>query len=69
MSPEMQIKIQDWRAKARAGTLTQDEMREAMAALREDRVAAAATSAKSRAAKPGKAVVSSEDLLAELDGL
>ena len=33
-SPEMQAKIQLWRQKAREGTLTQDEMREAIAALR-----------------------------------
>lgn len=71
-SPEMQAKIQLWRQKAREGTLTQDEMREAIAALRQDRVGAAATSEKSRekkAAGRAKANVNSDDLLSELDGL
>ena len=71
-SPEIQAKIQLWRQKARDGTLTQDEMREAIAALRQDRVGASAVSAKSRATKAGakaKANVNSDDLLNELDGI
>ena len=71
-SPEMQAKIQLWRQKAREGTLTQDEMREAIAALRQDRGGAAATSEKSREKKAtsrAKANVNSDDLLSELDGL
>lgn len=72
MTPEMQAKIQLWRQKAREGTLTQDEMREAMAALRQERVNAAATSEKSRAKKAttrAKANINSDDLLGELDNL
>ena len=67
-SPEMQAKLGVWREKARAGTLTQDEMREAIAALREDRSRAVTTQTASKA-RAKKAVVSSDDLLAELDGL
>ena len=72
MSPEMQAQIQLWRQKAREGTLTQDEMREAIAALRQDRVAAAGVSAASRAKKSAtaaKKAVNSDDLLSELDGM
>ena len=71
-SPEMQAKIQLWRQKAREGTLTQDEMREAIAALRQDRVGAASVSAASRekrATTRAKANINSHDLLGELDNL
>ena len=71
-SPEMQAKIQLWRQKAREGTLTQGEMREAIAALRQDRVGAASVSAASREKKAtakAKKNVNSDDLLNELDGL
>lgn len=66
-SPEVQAKVHLWRQKARDGTLTQDEMREAIVALRGDRTAAHATSAKAKAGR--KKPVNSDDLLAELDGL
>lgn len=72
MSPEMQAQIQLWRQKAREGTLTQDEMRQAIAALRADRVGAAGVSEKSRekkAATRAKKDINSDDLLGELDSL
>ena len=72
LSPEAQAKVQLWRQKAREGTLTQDEMREAIITLRQDRIAAAATSATSRAKKAAtreKKAVNSDDLLSELDGI
>ena len=56
-------KVADWRQKAREGTLTQDEMREAITFLRAERVAMPAAKAK---AKP---VINTQDLLSELDGL
>ena len=71
-SPEMQAKIQLWRQKAREGTLTQEEMREAIAALRQDRVGASSVSAASREKKAttrAKANINSDDLLGELDNL
>ncbi len=71
-SPEMQAKIQLWRQKAREGTLTQEEMREAIAALRQDRVRAASASATSRGKRVttrAKANINSDDLLGELDNL
>jgi hypothetical protein len=72
MSPELSAKVQLWRQKARDGSLTQDEMREAIIALRQDRAGAAVTSAASRERKAtakAKASVNSDDLLNELDGL
>lgn len=73
MSPENSAKIQAWRQRAREGTLTQDDLREAIATLREGRVAAAATSSKSRSAaattRAKKLPVNSDDLLSELGDL
>ena len=72
MTPDISAKVQLWRQKAREGTLTQDEMREAIEILRQGRTAAAATSAVSRERKAttkAKANVNSDDLLSELDGL
>jgi len=65
---DLSAKIQLWRQKAREGTLSQAEMREAIEYLRQGRVQAAATSAKSRSSK-AKPAVNSDDLLKELDGL
>lgn len=69
ITPELQSKITIWRQKAREGTLTPAEMREALQALAQDRVRAAGTSAKARTKKAGKAAVNSDDLLSELDGI
>lgn len=69
MNHELNAQIQVWRQKAAAGILTQEEMKQAIAALRQGRTVAAATSAKSRTAKAAKASVNSEDLLNQLEGL
>ena len=66
MTPDMNAKIQLWRQKAREGTLTQDEMKEAITALRKDRLTIGAAKGKSSAKK---APINSNDLLAELDSL
>ena len=49
-SPEMNSKIAEWRAKQKAGTMTEKDWVEAMAALRSTRGAAQAASAASRKA-------------------
>ena len=69
MNPELQTKILLWRAKGADGTLTPEDMREALAALREGRQAAAAATkvAKSSTAKP-KAVVDALALEREMMG-
>lgn len=63
---DVKEQVEIWRAKARAGELTQDEMREALKLMNGGLVMAASTSAKSKAKK---APVNSDDLLSELDGL
>ena len=71
-TPEMQAKIQLWRQKAREGTMTVEEYREVIAALRQDRVAAAGASASSKERKAtakAKKDIDSDGLLNELDGL
>lgn len=67
-SPELQLQILQWRAKAREGTLTQDEMREAIRALRADRGATAQAVAGSKVTKSraaAKAKPNGDDLLNE----
>lgn len=68
-SPDTQMKIQLWRQKVVDGTLTQDDMKEAIQVLRADRVNAAASSASSharRAPAKAKAAINSDSLLDEL---
>ena len=69
MNAETQAQISIWRAKALAGTLTHEEMREAITLLRQERVGAAKTSAASRERKAAKAPVDADALLNELEGL
>lgn len=68
-SPELQAKIAIWRQKAIEGTLTAEEMKEAIVALRQGRVSAAATSDASRRAKAKVAIPTADDLLSELGDL
>lgn len=67
-SPEQQSKIAELQAKSLAGTLTLEEMREAIRLMRQGRRSAAETSTKkaSRAKGPAK---SADDLLSELGGI
>jgi len=66
MTPELSAQIQVWRQKVRDKTITQSELRDALAALRQGRASSAVTSAGSRAKK---APVNSDDLLNQLEGL
>jgi len=68
LDPQLLQKMQEYRRKAADGTISLEEMREAIVLMRQGRVAAVATAAssKSRAAKP---TVSAEALLSELEGL
>ena len=71
-SPELQMKIQQWRQQARDGTLSQDEMREIVAVLRKDRGATTQATAGSRVSAGRKAAAkkpNGDDLLTELEGL
>lgn len=65
-SPELQSKLSLYRQKVADGTITDDELKEAVALLRQERRTAVENAAKKRATtkKPAK---SADDLLAELD--
>lgn len=69
MTPEIQSKIFLFRQKAAEGTLTQEDMREAILLLRGSRRSAAAASETTRRTKARKAVKSADELLNELEGL
>lgn len=66
---DLQLKVAEWRAKARAGTLTLDETRDAIKVLRSGRAAVAQASAGTKARKAKEPAKSGEDLLSELEGL
>lgn len=70
---ELQSKIAGWRLRAAEGTLTLEEMKEAIIHLRAGRMSAAASAnATKRASAAGakKTVIkNSDDLLSELEGL
>ena len=72
MSTTIAMNIQLWRQKAADGTITTDEMRQAIAAIRKERVQASEVSATSTArkstakAKAKEAPIDSDALLGEL---
>lgn len=68
-SLELQSKLAVWRQKAKDGTLTLEEQREAIAALRGDRKSAAHSSEQSKRTKAKAAVPDAKALLASLGGL
>lgn len=61
LSPETQAKVALWRQKARDGTLTMEESREALKLLREDRLNAGATTTKASAGRSLKAQAAAVD--------
>ena len=68
VSAELSQKISEWRRKTLDGTITQDEMVEAIRHLRADRLSAAVASQAAR----GKKVIAApaaEDLLSEMDNI
>lgn len=73
MSEVILSNIQIWRAKAAAGTLTIEETRQAIAAIRKERVGAAAVSANAKATKAAaaakKAPIDSDSMLNDFMGL
>jgi hypothetical protein len=67
--PDFQLKLASYRRKSADGTITLEEMREAVKLMRQGRLAAATTASKSRSTKTSAAPVNSDTLLAELEGL
>lgn len=66
ISPELQSKLSIWRQKASEGTLSMEELREAVAFLRSDRKAAASTSTAKKNAKAKVAIPDADTLMKEL---
>ncbi len=67
-SPQLQSRIATWRQKATEGTMTLEEAKEAVAALREGRMSVPAEAAAKRK-KAVAAIPTADSLLSELDGL
>jgi hypothetical protein len=70
-TPELQSKLVYWRSRAADGTITLDEMKEAILLLRENRKAASEANAASKSGgkKASRPARSSDDMLSELEGL
>lgn len=66
LSPEMQAKVATWRQKAIAGTLSVEDMREAIVLLRSNRRSAAVSATEARRTKARKVVQSADDMLKDL---
>jgi hypothetical protein len=70
MSDVINSQISIWRQKCQDGTITLPEMRDAIAAIRKERVGAQETSTKSKTTKAAKAAkaapIDSDDLLGQL---
>ena len=66
MTPDLQSMIQLLRFKAAEGTLTRDEQRKAVEALRSNRLTAMTSSDTARRAKAKAAIPNADDLLAEM---
>lgn len=62
VSPEMQSKIDNWRLKSDAGTITLEEMKEAVIILRQDRNSASKTTSTSKGRKKAPAKSATEML-------
>lgn len=67
---QTQLKVLEWRQKAREGTLSMDEMREAIKFLRAGRAMTAPATGGSKTRKAAaSAKPNGDDLLSELEGL
>ncbi len=69
ISPEISMKVAAWRQKAAEGTLTLDDMKEAIIHLRAGRVNAANASAASKRKKAITEIPSAADMLSDLENL
>ena len=65
MSQVITSQLQIWRQKVNDGTITQDEMREAIQAIRKERVGSSEKSAVSRAKAAPKVAINADDVLAK----
>lgn len=68
----LQMKVEEWRNKSRAGTMTLEDMKEAVKVLRAGRSLIAQATGGSKTNKTAKAKAAKpdgDDLLSELEGL
>lgn len=66
MTPEMQSKVMLWRAKADAGTLTEEEMIQGIKLMREGRYGASVASDTAKRKRAAAVIPDADDLLKEL---
>lgn len=69
VSPELSSKITYWRSRSLEGTITIDEMKEAILALRQDRKSAAEASEASGSKRKKAPPKNVDDMLSELNSL
>jgi len=67
ISPELSQKISEWRIRCADGTITQEEMIEAVRYLRAGRVASASSAAVTKRKAAIKAIPNAADLLDEIE--
>lgn len=67
MTPEINAKIFTWRQRCVDGTITEEQLTEAMAALRGERKTAAATTKAAKAKAAKAAIPSAKSLLDEME--
>lgn len=68
MTPELELKVSQWRQKAALGTLTTEDMIEAIKVVREGRMSAAASSATAKKAAAKKVIPDADTLLGDMFG-
>lgn len=66
---EMQAKLAEWRKKSAEGTLTLEEMKQAIVELRAGRQAAGAAASAAKRKAAAKVIPNADDLLDEIEGL
>ena len=66
---ELQAKIANWRLKAAEGSLSLDEMKEAVKHLRAGRISAASQTPAAKRKKAIADIPTADDMLADLEGL
>lgn len=69
ISPELQSQIAGWRQGAADGTMTLDEMREAVKLLREGRLSSSYSADAAKRKKAIAAIPKADDLLSEMEDM
>lgn len=67
--PDAHLKLAEYRRKQADGTITLDEMRDAVRLMRQGRLASAEAAAKAKKVAGGKPAVNADSLLSQLESL